>query len=162
MERVTPDLFGKIGKDMITGFEGVIVGVTDWMFGCQSVILVATGKKKRRKDSESVSIKKLEVVGDGPKLDMEIPEYEPPKYFGKICRDKVTGYTGMVIGRTWVFYSSPQYYLEAKVTKGKPIPPIFVDEGRLEVIEDSPLAMEPEEVQSKHPGGVDIDFRQFL
>ena len=90
-----------------------------------------------------------------PAIDAAIPEEEEPKFFGKICRDKVTGYKGMCIGRYWTYYAEKEYCLQARYNKKRSTKPsaIWIDEGRIEVLE-SKHAVEPEEVRTEHHGGV--------
>lgn len=154
------EILGRIIRDKVTNIEGICVGTVDWMFGCRSY-LAKLRSEKREDDKEylgkSIDIPEacVEIVDTVPAIDAVFPAEEAPKFFGKICRDKVTGYEGMCIGREWVFYAEKQYCLQGRYNKKKmrkPYP-IWIDEGRIEVIE-SEDAVAPEEVQSEYKGGV--------
>ena len=157
------EVMGRIIKDKITQKEGICTGTLDWMFGCRLFIMQPRSKDKDDKEEISnheVTVPEpcMEIVDPVPAIDAGFPEEEKPKYFGKICRDKITGYEGMCIGRCWTFYAEKQYCIQAKYSKKKLRKPaaMWLDEGRIEIIE-SDKAIEPEEVQSEQRGGcIDI------
>lgn len=152
------EILGRLCKDKISQAEGVAVGVIDWMFGCRHYILRPVLDKDKVLDHVQDFFKTtegcLEIVNPEPVVEVDITD-EEPRFFGKICRDKVTGYEGMCIGRLWEVYSEKQYCLQAKYNakKMKKAPVMWIDEGRVEVIE-SDLELEPKDVQSERKGGI--------
>lgn len=64
---------------------------------------------------------------------------------GSDVRCKITGYTGMVIGRTEWLYGCRRYTVQAKELKdGKPVEPIGGDEDQFEIVTQAP----PHEIKS--------------
>ena len=157
------EVMGRIIKDKITLREGLCTGTLDWMFGCRSYIAQLRSKDQDGKENISdreISIPEscVEIVDPVPAIDAGFPEEEKPKFFGKICRDKITGYEGMCIGRYWNFYAEKQYCIQAKYSKKKLRKPasMWLDEGRIEVL-TSEMEIDPKEVQTEHRGGcIDI------
>ena len=151
------DVFGRIVKDKLSLQEGLCYGVLDWVFGCREYLVKRRSEKKETTyDGEfRISDMCLEIVDPVPAVDAAFPEEEEAKFFGKICRDKVTGYKGMCIGRYWTFYAEKQYCLQARYNKKRSKKPyaLWVDEGRIEVVE-SKHAIAPKEVQTEYRGGV--------
>ncbi len=153
------EVLGRIVRDRISLEEGLCIGTLDWMFGCRMYVAKKRIKNDEDRDKYSdnelhISEPCLEIVDTVPAIDAGFPEEEKPKFFGKICRDKITGYEGMCIGRYWNFYSDKQYCIQAKYSKKKLRKPaaMWLDEGRIEVT-DSADAIEPESVQTERRGG---------
>ena len=74
--------------------------------------------------------------------------------FGKLCRDKVTGFEGVCTGRTTWMYGCDQYCLTPRVKedeKTKLNDGQWFDDGRVEVIEE---VIKPEDVKVEKNGGV--------
>lgn len=56
---------------------------------------------------------------------------------GTKVTDKITGYTGQIIGRTEWLYACRRYVIQARELKdGKPVEAINCDEDQLEVVEE--------------------------
>ena len=154
------EVMGRICKDKISGVEGLCVGVVDWMFGCRLYLLrlrMDSKEDQAKYGDHEINVPEacLEVVDPVPAIDAGFPAEEEPKFFGKICRDKVTGYVGMCIGRYWTFYAEKQYVLQGKYSRKKlrKPAPVVLDEGRVEVLE-SKDAIEPQEVKTEYKGGI--------
>ena len=59
---------GKIGKDKITGFEGVIVGKATYLFGCHQYALAPQTWNKetgKRPETEWFDEGRISIVGEG-------------------------------------------------------------------------------------------------
>ncbi len=68
---------GVKAKDKITGFEGIVIGKTEWLTGCDQVILKAPVKKDGTVSSgEWVDVGVAEVTGDGI-LPKEVQDEKP-------------------------------------------------------------------------------------
>lgn len=74
------------------------------------------------------------------------------KRFGKKAKDKITGFEGIIIGKTSWMFGCSQYCLSPAVDKdGKKRESEWFDKGRIEIIDDG---ISPDEVQDKVPGGI--------
>lgn len=86
------------------------------------------------------------------------------KYFGMLCRDKVTGFEGVAIGCMATLYNSDLYALEPLVKKNKPKSYEWFDVGCLEILS---CRVTPEEVSDKtdgekKTGGCDLNITPML
>ena len=157
------EVLGRIVRNKITLKEGLCIGTLDWIFGCRIYLACPRTKNAEgddKYDDREIQIPEpcIEIVDTTPAIDAGFPKEEEPKFFGKICRDKVTGYEGMCIGRFWTFYAEKEYCIQGKYSKKKLRKPsaMWIDEGRVEVLQ-SEDTIEPEEVQSEYRGGcIDI------
>ena len=162
------EVMGRLCRDTVTHAKGVCIGTVDWMFGCRYYIL----KKRATKDKHPSYSKEqefhvaegcLEVIDSEPVIKADFPEEEKPKFFGKMCRDKVTGYEGICIGRLWPYYAEKQYCLQGRYDKKKMKTdmPMWVDEGRIEVLR-SDRELSTEDVRTTRGGGVtDLCLPEF-
>ena len=155
-------LLGKRCRDIVTGFEGICTGVTEWMYGCQQFVLQPKAEDGSKKNYWSYFFEKqLEVIDDGISEKVEIPAYDQPKFFGKECRDKVTGAQGICIGRTVFLFNSTQYVIEIPSedqTKDSRL--LWMDEARVEVVKDAKKEISPAEVTGARAGAV-LDSSYF-
>jgi hypothetical protein len=54
---------GQKAKDVITGFEGVVIGIVAYLTGCkQALIVPRIGKDGKRREGEWFDVDRLEVV----------------------------------------------------------------------------------------------------
>jgi hypothetical protein len=74
---------------------------------------------------------------------------------GKVARDKVTGFEGVIIAKGIFLFGCNTYTLTPKAKDGEIKDSKTFDEGRIEIIGPGITA---EEVKSSKPGGEDIDF----
>ena len=58
---------GQKAKDKITGFEGIIIGRAQWMFGCDQYCIVPEAKDGEIKDSHWFDEGRIEIIGEGIK-----------------------------------------------------------------------------------------------
>ena len=57
--------FGKMGKDKVTGFEGIITGCCEYLYGCSQYLLTPKVKEDNTKqDGHWFDEGRIEVVGD--------------------------------------------------------------------------------------------------
>jgi hypothetical protein len=62
------DNLGKLAKDKITGFEGIIVGKIVYLFGCNQYGLAPRNwdkEKGKRPETEYFDAGRVEIVGEG-------------------------------------------------------------------------------------------------
>ncbi len=55
---------GDVVKDKVTGFKGIVVGITNWLYGCARAIVQPEGLTKEGKvyDNQSFDVPQLEIV----------------------------------------------------------------------------------------------------
>ncbi|MEW8027811.1 MAG: hypothetical protein AB2806_08740 [Candidatus Thiodiazotropha sp.] len=73
---------------------------------------------------------------------------------GKKARDKITGFEGVVIAKVTYLTGCDQYGLTPPAKDGKVNDTQYFDEGRIELIPDSPIVPN---VTTKKPGGPNRD-----
>jgi len=61
------EVLGKLGKDKVTGFEGVITARAKHLYGCDTLFLTAKVKDNKREDSGNGWYDKgrIEIIGEG-------------------------------------------------------------------------------------------------
>ncbi|SCY69421.1 hypothetical protein SAMN02910292_02534 [Lachnospiraceae bacterium XBB2008] len=154
-------------RNVVTGHEGFVIGKLYWMYGCELILLMPTEEPKTifdlQGDREKVSEEFLEKIEDkdNTRFEKEFVRPDLDKYFGMICRDKVTGFEGVAIGCATSMHGTDQYALQPLVRKKNKIdgPHEWIDVGRLEVI-DRQVAVE--EVKSDRPGGCELNLTGSL
>lgn len=75
------------------------------------------------------------------------------KFFGKCCKDKITGFIGICTGRTEWMYGCDQYCVTPRISEQKPNElkeSQWFDEGRIEIVEDF---IDPNDVRVEKNGG---------
>ena len=58
---------GKLGRDKVTGFEGVITAKATHLYGCDSYFLTAKVKDNKRDDSGNgwYDVGRIDIIGEG-------------------------------------------------------------------------------------------------
>jgi len=56
---------GKLGKDKVTGFEGVIIGKTEYLYGCAAYGLTPKAVGGKLEDSKWFDEGRIEIIGAG-------------------------------------------------------------------------------------------------
>ena len=70
--------------------------------------------------------------------------------FGKLGKDRITNFEGIITGKCKYIYGCSQYMLTPKIDKdGKRMPAEWFDEGRVLI---SDVIVEPEKVKAKENG----------
>ncbi len=159
-------LMGKNCRAIVYGFEGICLSYIEFLYGCREYGLQGKAEdNKRRERIDYFFEKQLEIIDEGISGKVEIPEETAPVLFGKECRDRVTGEKGICVGRGVFVFNSTQYIIEIPSRDpDKSSRREYYDEGRLEVVENSPKEITPESVQGPRPGGVlrDEDYPEEL
>ena len=73
---------------------------------------------------------------------------------GKKGRDKITGFEGILVGRSQYLFGCDQYCIAPPAKDGKILESCWFDEGRIEIVGDG---FTPEEVQVEKPGDPNRD-----
>ncbi len=149
---------GVFVRNKINGLEGMIVGKIIWMYGCEKYIIAP--KEENRNNLLFTNYHERVVVSEGfleftdeiSDLECEFEHPDTEKWFGKLCRDKVTGIKGICVACTTALFNADQYLLEWLGPNDSPKSEWF-DEGRLEIIGDG---IDTADVSSAKPGGADV------
>ncbi len=155
---------GMFVRNRIDGFEGCVIGKVYWLFGCDRILLFP---KKRSENAlvpnEKVMLSEELLERVSCEEEWEEKEFVKPdleKYFGMLCRDKVTGFEGVAIGCVTSMFSSDSYALEPLAKKNKKLGSYeWFDVGRLEIIERH---VTPKQVSVSRPGGCEFRMSQSL
>lgn len=150
------ELLGTKVKNKLTDVEGICEQKMIWLFGCTQYAGKVTNSNSDKTEYFLDEAPFLEVLETKLIVDTPIPMGRQQELFGKLCRDKVSGFEGVCIGRKIGIYSADQYFLESKANKKGKIKKYFFDEGRVEVV--SEVSIE-QEVTSERPGGVSTSYR---
>jgi len=76
---------GKKGRDKITGFEGIITGKAEYLFGCTQYNLVPPMREGKLPDIQWFDEGRIEIIGEGVALkDVQVeknggPNRDTPK-----------------------------------------------------------------------------------
>lgn len=149
------DLLGKKCRDIVTGFEGICTGIIEHLYGCRQVKLETKSEDGKDKTYPAFFMEKqIQVVDNGIRDQVEIPKYHEPIYFGKECRDKVTGIKGICVCRGIWLFNCDQYLLEIQPEDpSKEARLVWLDDGRIEAIEDPEKQIKAEDVSGTRSGG---------
>lgn len=81
------ELLGKHCRDIVSGFEGICIGVVEWMYGCSQFVLQPKSEYgTKRMYSSFYFEKQLEVLDEGIAGKVDVPEYRPG-----ILRERMQG-----------------------------------------------------------------------
>lgn len=131
-------ILGSKVKDEVTGFEGIAVNFTEWMYGCNRVGIESTILKDGKTiDPQYFDEQRVEVL-EPAKVQHQLGN----RLFklGSVVRDTHTGFKGKAVGRTMYLYNSSRLHVEPQALhEGKPIDMQSFEETRLELVEE----MEP-------------------
>jgi hypothetical protein len=56
---------GVLAKDKVTGFQGIVIGKADYLFGCTQICLTPPVKEQEIKESHWFDEGRIEVLGRG-------------------------------------------------------------------------------------------------
>ncbi len=154
-------------RNVVNGYEGFVIGKVYWAFGCEQIIRMPRKYEKETQSLFSCSPKKEMVVEefleimpneDNGRFEREFTQPELDKFFGMLCKDKVTGFEGVAIGCITSMHGTDQYALEPLSKKKDRISSYeWFDVGRLEILSRH---VEMENVRDKgRPGGCEMVLR---
>jgi hypothetical protein len=154
--------FGFKCRDIITGFEGVIVERATFITGCDRVKMVRGSEEKDTKWFDVPTLefiddevcKKLQNTGCSKYDDLLEAKYD----FGVTLEDKITKYKGAVIGKALSITGDINYGLSPTFDRSsKENDAKWHDESRLTVIIETPKS--EINTTSKRSGGVTCDLK---
>lgn len=65
MDRDVSEYLGKLARDKVTGFEGIITAVGIHLFGCTTFVLAPRSKDGKFDSSVTLDSGRVEIIGDG-------------------------------------------------------------------------------------------------
>ena len=124
-------------KDTITGFTGVVVSQATFLNGCARINIQSQKLKEgvptdpRWFDTTQIKLVKANAIGAGPPLS-----FPNLIELGDRGKDRVTGYQGIVVGRTTFLSSYPRVCLQSEklLPDGQPTESQWFDEPQVELI----------------------------
>jgi len=58
---------GQLVKDRITGFEGIVIAITNWLYGCNRITIQPRELKDGKPvEAQSFDVQQLEIIDDKP------------------------------------------------------------------------------------------------
>jgi len=157
------EILGKLGRDKVTGFEGIIFGKVIHLFGCTRYELKPKVREGKLKKTESFDEHSVEVIGEGITVEESKREKLGGKSLdiplGKLGRDKVTGFEGIIAAKGIHLFGSDTYALVPKVVNSEVKFPQWFDAGRIEIIDAGITA---EEVKGEKPGSENLSVSDNL
>ena len=132
--------FGYRCQDIITGFEGVVTTRGTFITGCDRVELT---KGVQKEDKQWFDVPTLEVVDKSTyeklqKIDCnKYDDISEAKYdFGTHAKDRLTGYEGVIVGKSISINGDISYGLSPQYDKiSRDNNASWFDESRIDVIE---------------------------
>lgn len=122
---------GSTVKDSVTGYTGIAVARSVWMYGCAR-IGVDSQKLVKGKVAETqwLDEQRVEVLKAGPRRGERVDTL-----LGSTVKDSVTGFTGMVVAETeWLHRPLTMGVDCQKLVDGKLLETEWFDAGRLKVV----------------------------
>ena len=135
------DYLGRTCVDIITGFKGVCIAYDECLYGCSNVVLQpVSDDPKTIIDPKSFLTTRVRIVDESVFDGVVVPEYISPKFWGSVCKDKVTGFQGVCVERRISLFNADQYTLVASYNKDSLFSHeeyLMIDEGRIIELESS-------------------------
>ncbi len=128
------DMIGCIGKDNITGFEGLIIGMLDHLHGCSHYYVQPTNLVDGKVvDPEGFDVQRIKFV---KRLVKDPIVIRSKINLGNEVKDTITGTKGIVIGIfTSMYGDTPRISIQPKECKnGVPVESLRIPEPRARVI----------------------------
>jgi hypothetical protein len=153
-------ILGSYVRDVITGFEGVAIARTRWLYGCSRIgVQQGVDSKGVVPDPIWVDEQRVSYVpGKMPAMLPIEPSPTPIKLSDRV-RDRVSGYIGIVQGHT-VYATGQQGFsvLSETLNEGKPVEFQYFNAEQLELLESfvHPAFVAPESPKDI-PGGPQAD-----
>jgi hypothetical protein len=164
--------FGDRVEDIITGFTGIVIGETDWMYGCKHVAVKPEklGEDKQPQESKSFDVQRIKILKENV-VDLPTPRRNFVIHKGvstciengDIVKCQITGFKGVVIGITlWAGTETVISVQPQSLNKsGVPEKDACFTEAQLQIVEKKKFKRASEEEKEtpaaiqdrKHPGG---------
>lgn len=153
---------GRKGKDIITGVIGTIVAYTEWLYGCNRILLEIPPKDKVTKSQhETFDFQRVEITGKS----LLNPDFSkaPSLTLGSEVEDTLTKFTGIAVAKTYWLSGMVDIMIEPqKLNKdGETIDPEAFHINRIKILKDaSPPISKSAAKEPKAPGGPQRQIKQ--
>lgn len=99
-------------KDSISGFEGTVIGITQFHYGCAHICVVA---------HETSEGKPVEQWIDETRLDKRLANDPRPlhPFMGKDAKDSITGFKGVITGHTQLANGCERFSILSRTERTK-------------------------------------------
>jgi len=153
------DLGSKV-KDMITGFTGIAIARTEWLYGCTRIVI----ESQELKDGKPVApswfdeqrVEEITPV-DETKIPVSKPRCGVGIQLGNKVKDSITGFAGVAVAKTIWISGNVTIQIEATaLEKSEPIDGHAFEYERIELVEEAKPPMSAKSDPSK-PGGPQKD-----
>jgi hypothetical protein len=151
-------------KDLITGFTGVAVARTEWLYGCARIVVESCDLK----DGVPISPQwfdeqRVEEIEGSPKFPVSPARCGIDIQLGYKVKDKITGFAGTAVGKTIWSSGNVTFQVEASELsdKKKPIETQAFEYHRLELVQEAKAPMSAQ-ANPKAPGGPRDDPKQAM
>lgn len=142
---------GQKARDKVSGFEGTLTEVANYLFGCDQYAITPPVKDGELKEGYWFDVGRLEPIGK--KTFAEEPDV-PGMSLGQEAKDAITGFNGIMIGRSRTISGYETYGLAPRVKDQEKGKTQWFDVKRLEIIGKG---INPKEVRAEKPGGPNMD-----
>lgn len=142
MKSITEATLGAYAREVISGFEGVIVGKTLHLNGCHRVIIQPTTLEDGEpRMGMSVDVQQVELKPEVPTIvcGSVCLDWGNVK-LGVKARDVISNYTGIVVSKTEWFGGKKRVGIQSSALhNGKSIPIYDIDVTQVEVLDATPI-----------------------
>lgn len=119
-------------KDRITGLKGIVLGITDWLYGCERIAVQPEQTVKGQPaDIFVIDMAQAVLVEAGAVPPSPRPYLEPDNIMelGDRVKDRISGLEGVVIGKTRWAYGADRLNLQPEsVKEGAPAKAFQIEE----------------------------------
>lgn len=154
---------GRVVKDIVTGFEGVAVARSTWLFGCVRVGIEPRTLQDKGKAPDAIWVdeQRVEYVETEKKFRLPItpplPEELEKVKLGNKVQDQVTGFKGMATALCIWYNGQVVISVEPQeLHEGKPVDTSHFEVRRLNLLE--PVKPKVSKESSATSGGPQKDF----
>ena len=155
-EDTLPAHCGDEVKDIISGLGGVVVGVTEWLYGCRRLFVQArTVKDGKLPDPFTIDEPQAKIVKRNVVLG--VPNAGLRDIRGDRVKDRITGLSGIVFGVTNLAFSGTRriHICPESNKDGRPADLFTLDEGQVEIVKIGAVkGFEPEVTEEAKPAAV--------
>lgn len=149
-------------RDQITGFTGIAVGYSRWMYGCNRFVVESESLKDGKPlGDEWFDEQRIETIDEGV-IPITTPKKCDEIVMGNIYKDRITGFEG--VAQAITVWSSGNVTISLESTKleedGKAVKPQGFDIHRLEQVAEKEIPVSAESVANA--GGPQDDPQQAM
>lgn len=134
---------GDLVKDLVTGFEGVVIMRTSWLHGCDRITVLPMGLNKdgQPKDDQTFDEQRVEIIERNKVPARVVDPASVQVGIGSECKDTMTGFKGIAAGLCVHITGLVTYVIEPeKLDKDlQPVRACVFESTRVELIKPKPI-----------------------